>query len=143
MISRQLIRSILFGVEVEDDKVPDTQSDRTHSDTFHHYHAELFPHTARPGGPFDAEKRIPVQILRNIEKKFHLDEPLIVQYGRYLFDIIRGDLGPSFKYQSHDVNFYIFQSLPNSMFLGVISLSIAVILGITAGVVSAIKQILG
>jgi oligopeptide transport system permease protein len=93
-----------------------------------------------PGGPFDAEKRIPVQILRNIEKKFHLDEPLIVQYGRYLFDIIRGDLGPSFKYQDHDVNFYIFQSLPNSMFLGVISLSIAVILGITAGVVSAIKQ---
>lgn len=93
-----------------------------------------------PGGPFDAEKRIPVQILRNIEKKYHLDEPLIVQYGRYLFDVVRGDLGPSFKYQDHDVNFYIFQSLPNSMILGIISLSLALIFGLTAGILSALKQ---
>lgn len=93
-----------------------------------------------PGGPFDTERAVPEQILRNIEAKYHLDEPLIQQYGRYLFDIIRGDLGPSYKYQDHDVNFYIFQSLPNSMLLGVISLAIALILGITFGTFSAIKQ---
>ena len=93
-----------------------------------------------PGGPFDTERAVPEQILRNIEAKYHLDEPLIQQYGRYLFDIIRGDLGPSYKYQDHDVNFYIFQSLPNSMLLGVISLAIALILGITFGTFSSIKQ---
>lgn len=93
-----------------------------------------------PGGPFDAEKALPQQILINIEKKFHMDEPLIMQYGRYMLDIIRGDLGPSFRYQDHDVNFYIFKSLPNSLFLGVISLSMAVVLGIGVGLISAVRQ---
>ncbi len=40
-----------------------------------------------PGGPFDSEKALPEQVLKNIEAKYHLDEPLIMQYGRYLFDI--------------------------------------------------------
>jgi oligopeptide transport system permease protein len=93
-----------------------------------------------PGGPFDTERAVPEQILKNIEAKYHLDEPLIKQFGRYLFDIVRGDLGPSYKYQDHDVNFYIFQSLPNSMLLGVIALAIALTLGITFGTLSAIKQ---
>jgi len=93
-----------------------------------------------PGGPFDAEKTLPKQILENIEKKYHMDEPLIVQYGRYLLDILRGDLGPSFRYQDHDVNFYIFASLPNSLLLGFISLSMAVFFGIGAGMISAVKQ---
>ncbi|MCF7953491.1 MAG: ABC transporter permease subunit [Spirochaetales bacterium] len=93
-----------------------------------------------PGGPFDAERALPEQIVQNIEEKYHLDEPLVVQYGRYLFDVARGDLGPSYKYQDHDVNFYISQSLPNSMLLGAISLSIALLFGIGSGIVSAIKQ---
>lgn len=93
-----------------------------------------------PGGPFDTERAVPEQILRNIEAKYHLDEPLIQQFGRYLFDIIRGDLGPSYKYQDHDVNFYIFQSLPNSMILGLIALAIALTLGISFGTFSAIRQ---
>jgi len=93
-----------------------------------------------PGGPFDREKKIPQQILRNIEKKYHMDEPLIKQYGRYLFSVIQGDLGPSFKYQDHDVNFYIFQSLPNSLILGITALSLALLLGISVGITSAIKQ---
>lgn len=93
-----------------------------------------------PGGPFDTERAVPEQILRNLEAKYHLDEPIIQQYGRYLFDIIRGDLGPSYKYQDHDVNFYIFQSLPNSMLLGVIALAISLTFGISFGTFSAIRQ---
>jgi oligopeptide transport system permease protein len=93
-----------------------------------------------PGGPFDAEKALPEQVLRNIEAKFHMDEPLIMQYGRYLFDVIRGDLGPSFRYQDHDVNFYIFTSLPNSLILGLISLIGAVTFGVGVGILSAVKQ---
>jgi oligopeptide transport system permease protein len=93
-----------------------------------------------PGGPFDEEKALPKQILENIEKKYHMDEPLIKQYGRYLLDVLRGDLGPSFRYQDHDVSFYIFNSLPNSLFLGIVSLTIAVTLGIGVGMISAVRQ---
>ncbi len=93
-----------------------------------------------PGGPFDVERAIPVQVLRNIEKKYHMDEPIIVQYGRYLLDIIRGDLGPSFRYQDHDVNYFIAQSLPNSLLLGFISLIIATFGGIFIGMISSLRQ---
>ena len=93
-----------------------------------------------PGGPFAREKELPQQVLENIEAKFHMDEPLIVQYGRYVFDVIRGDLGPSFRYQDHDVNYYIAQSFPNSMILGTISLGIALFLGVTVGMTSALRR---
>ncbi len=93
-----------------------------------------------PGGPFDKEKRLPPEILKNIEKKYHLDEPLIKQYGRYLLDMVRGDLGPSFSYPDHDVNFFIFNSLPKSLLLGCMALGLSVILGIGAGMISALRQ---
>jgi oligopeptide transport system permease protein len=93
-----------------------------------------------PGGPFDTERVLPEQILRNIEAKYHLDEPLLMQYGRYLFDVVRGDLGPSYRYQDHDVSFYIFNALPNSMLLGVIALAIAVFVGIGTGMIAALKR---
>lgn len=93
-----------------------------------------------PGGPFDRERALPPQIIENIEKKYHMDEPLIMQYGRYLFNVIRGDLGPSYKYQDHDVNFFIFTSLPNSLILGSLALGIAIVLGVGVGMISALKQ---
>ncbi len=93
-----------------------------------------------PGGPFDDERQPPEQVKKNIEAKFHLDEPLHIQYLRYMSDILRGDLGPSFRYQDHDVNFYIANSLPNSLLLGFISLGMALIFGIIAGIISALKQ---
>ena len=93
-----------------------------------------------PGGPFDVERSLPEQILQNIEAKYHLDEPVVVQFGRYLFDIVRGDLGPSYRYQDHDVNFYIFNALPNSMLLGIVALSISLIMGIGLGMLAALKQ---
>jgi len=82
-----------------------------------------------PGGPFSEERALPKQVLENIEKAYHLDDPLLVQYARYVFDILRGDLGPSFRYKDFDVNYYIRISLPNSMVLGLISLVLAVLLG--------------
>ena len=93
-----------------------------------------------PGGPFDVERSLPEQILKNIEAKYHLDEPVVVQFGRYLFDIVRGDLGPSYRYQDHDVNFYIFNALPNSMILGIVALGISLIMGIGLGMLAALKQ---
>jgi oligopeptide transport system permease protein len=93
-----------------------------------------------PGGPFDGERALPEVVKRNIEAKYHLDDPLLMQYGRYMFDVLRGDLGPSFRYKDHDVNFYIFNSLPNSIILGIIAISISVIFGISSGMVAAVKQ---
>lgn len=93
-----------------------------------------------PGGPFDKDKRLPPEILKNIEKKYHLDESLVKQYGRYLLDMARGDLGPSFAYPDHDVNFFIYHSLPKSMLLGTMALGLSVILGIGTGMISALRQ---
>jgi oligopeptide transport system permease protein len=95
---------------------------------------------AAPGGPFDKERRIPPEVIKNIERKYNLDSPLIVQYGRYVLDVIRGDFGPSFRYPDHDVNYFILNSLPKSMLLGVLALGIAVVLGIGAGIISAARQ---
>ncbi|MFO7729276.1 MAG: ABC transporter permease subunit, partial [Spirochaetia bacterium] len=93
-----------------------------------------------PGGPFDAERRPPEQVMKNIEAKFNLNAPLHMQYLRYMGDIVRGDLGPSFRYQDHDVNFYIANSLPNSLLLGFVALGLALIVGVNAGILSALNQ---
>ena len=78
--------------------------------------------------------------MANIEAKYHLDEPLIQQYGRYLWSVVRGDLGPSYKYKDYDVNYYISMGLPKSMGLGTLSLIIAIIAGMSAGMLSALRQ---
>jgi oligopeptide transport system permease protein len=93
-----------------------------------------------PGGPFAREKAIPKQVLDNILKKYHMDEPLWKQYGRYLFDVVRGDLGPSFRLKDFTVTTLVVRSLPNSMVLGLMSLTVALLLGISAGIVSATRQ---
>jgi len=95
---------------------------------------------AAPGGPFSREKAVPPGVLANLEAKYHMDEPLIMQYFRYLGDVLRGDLGPSFKNKDYTVNELIALSLPVSVTLGLVALAIAVLLGVTAGIISAIKQ---
>ena len=95
---------------------------------------------AAPGGPFSREKAVPPGILANLEAKYHMDEPLVKQYFRYLGDVLRGDLGPSFKNKDYTVNELIAMSLPVSITLGLTALVIAVLLGVTAGIISALKQ---
>jgi oligopeptide transport system permease protein len=93
-----------------------------------------------PGGPFDGERALPEAVKANIEAKYHLDEPVLQQYGRYLFDVVRGDLGPSYKYKDNDVNYYIFTSLPNSAVLGSIAIILALVFGVLFGVLAALYQ---
>ena len=57
-----------------------------------------------PGGPFDSEKALPPEIEANLEAKYQLDDPLIIQYFRYLGDIAQFDFGPSFHYRDWTVN---------------------------------------
>jgi oligopeptide transport system permease protein len=93
-----------------------------------------------PGGPFAKERPIPPEILKNIEKKYDLDKPLWFQYGKYLGQIVTGDLGYSYKKQDYTVNELIFDALPNSLFLGIMSMIVALILGSSVGILSALKQ---
>ncbi len=93
-----------------------------------------------PGGPFSSEKKVPEQVLQNLLKKYHMDEPLGKQYVRYLGDVLRWDFGPSFRYRDASVNELIAQTLPNSMMLGSLALSLALVAGISVGIISALKQ---
>ena len=94
-----------------------------------------------PGGPFDNEKNIPKEIQRNIEKKYHLDEPLYQQYGRYISGILfHLDLGPSYKYPNRDVNEFIALGFPVSSTLALFAMIYAAFLGMTTGVLAALKQ---
>ncbi len=93
-----------------------------------------------PGGPFDREKTLPPEILRNVEARYHLDEPLARQYLRYLGGIARGDLGPSFKYVGRDVVDVLADALPVSLQLGSLALLLALLIGVPAGLAAAVRQ---
>ncbi len=95
---------------------------------------------AAPGGPFSAEKGTPPEILLNLQKKYHMDEPIFKQYLRYVGDVAMGDLGPSFRYKDYTVNQLVKQALPVSMLIGTLALLIAVFVGIAAGIASALRQ---
>jgi oligopeptide transport system permease protein len=93
-----------------------------------------------PGGPFTSERAVTPEILRNLEAHYGLDKPLYRQYLDYLGSLLRGDLGPSFKYPNRTVNEIIGDKLPVSLELGAISLCIALVLGLTLGVTAAVKR---
>ncbi len=123
-----------------------------------------------PGGPFDREKSLPPEIMKNLNERYHLDEPLPVQYARYLYDVMiprissttpgrslqddflitirLGDklwlkwmnFGPSYASRSRTVNDIFRQQLPISMQLGVLALLVAMAIGIPMGILAALKQ---
>jgi oligopeptide transport system permease protein len=95
---------------------------------------------AIPGGPFTSEKNIPAAVLKNIEERYRLNDPLWKQYIDYLANLIRFDLGPSFKYEGRTVNDIIRESFPASFQLGVVSIGFAICLGIPAGAIAALRQ---
>lgn len=94
---------------------------------------------AIPGGPFTTEKKLPPQVKASIEAKYHLDDPVWKQYGDYLGGVITGDLGPSYKYEGRSVNDIISDAFPISAKLGLLSLMVAVVGGIAAGAISAMR----
>lgn len=94
-----------------------------------------------PGGPFDTDRSLPPEILRNIEAKFRLDQPLLVQYGEYFRDVFfRFDLRPSFSYRDLSVNDIIAETFPRSAALGAAALLVALLLGVPAGTLAAARH---
>ncbi len=100
----------------------------------------FFMMRAAPGGPFDTEKTLPPEIQANLDKKYHLDEPLVQQYGRYLWDLAHGDFGPSFQYKDYSVNELIATGFPVSLRLGLSAIAIALVVGVGLGTLAALRQ---
>lgn len=95
---------------------------------------------AIPGGPFTAEKSLPPYVLHSIEERYKLNDPLYKQYEDYLYNLVQGDLGPSFKYPGRSVNDIIADGFPVSCKLGLEAIFIAIIIGIPAGIIAGVKQ---
>ncbi len=93
-----------------------------------------------PGGPFDANRKATPEVIANLNKAYHLDEPVIVQYGRYLWGVVHFDFGPSFKYRDYTVSELIFRGFPISLEIGLWAVLISSIIGITLGTVAALRQ---
>lgn len=93
-----------------------------------------------PGSPFATEEVNSFEVLARIESKYHLDEPLPKQYWRYLRSLSKGHFGYSFKYLDHTVTQLIAAAFPVSLQLGGIAFIIAVLAGISAGIVAALNQ---
>lgn len=120
---------------------------------------------AIPGGPFDfvGDKSLPPSVVKNLEAKYHLDWSSGKQFVSYMigdelkvgsftvfdldperpatsYGVLRGDLGPSFRYRGQTVNDVIARTLPLSAQLGLMSIILGLIIGIPAGIISALKQ---
>jgi oligopeptide transport system permease protein len=93
-----------------------------------------------PGSPFESERGIPPEVLVDLKAKYGFDRPLHVQLGNYVWNLVRGDLGLSTKYPNRTVNDLIADGLPATLSLGVCALAWALLLGIGAGIIGAIRQ---
>jgi oligopeptide transport system permease protein len=124
---------------------------------------------AIPGGPFDKEKKLPDEIIANLNARYHLDKPLFIQYSSYMYEVFiphittskpTGNLqadflinvkvgpvwfrwmnfGPSYSSRSRTVNDIFRQQLPISGQLGVMALLVALVIGMPLGIIAALKQ---
>src|SRR5258705_2988853 len=93
-----------------------------------------------PGGPFDRDRMLTAEVEANIRKAYNLDEPLVVQYGIYLSKLLRGDLGPSFKYQDYTVVELIGNGFPVSFRIGITAIILALLVGGAFGIFPALRQ---
>lgn len=93
-----------------------------------------------PGGPFDRERQVPPEIERQLNARYHLDQPLWRQYLIFLGGLVRGDLGPSMRYRNHSVNDIIAAGLPVSLTIGGLAFLFALGAGIPLGFHAAIRK---
>ncbi len=93
-----------------------------------------------PGGPFDGERALPPDQLRNLRAYYHLDEPLIMQFFGYIAGVLRGDFGPSMVMKDFNVSRLIGIGLPFTLMLGFSAFVVGTIGGMIAGAVAAVNQ---
>ncbi len=93
-----------------------------------------------PGTFYSSEKKLPPAVEENIKKKYGLDKPWYTQYFIMLGNVVRGDFGDSLKYEGQSVNEILWRSVPVSATLGILAYILALIVGIVAGTIAALKQ---
>jgi oligopeptide transport system permease protein len=93
-----------------------------------------------PGGPFDGNRRIPDEIRANVERAFHLDEPLWMQFGRWFWGLLHLDLGPSLKQRDYSVSELIAIGLPTSFEIGLWAMIVSTIIGLALGIAGALRR---
>ena len=93
-----------------------------------------------PGGPFDSEKVVSPQVLKNLNEVYNLNAPLIEQYFDYMVNAFQGDFGPSFRYPGRSVSEMILAGLPVTLELAMYAVLFATILGLIAGIIAAVKK---
>lgn len=92
-----------------------------------------------PGGPFDQERKVSPDVLKHLNARYHLDEPVWQQFARYAENLLQGDFGPSFKYPSHTVNDLIAAGFPVTFELAFYATLFALVVGLTAGIIASLK----
>ena len=93
------------------------------------------------GNPFrQTERAVPESIQRNLERKFHLDEPWYIQYVEYVRNVFTFDLGPSMVLRNRTVNDIVLEQFPRSIQLGGLAMLFALVIGVPLGAVAALKQ---
>lgn len=95
---------------------------------------------AIPGGPFTAQRELPPEVEAALNAKYNLDASLFEQLTDYLGGLVRGDLGPSFKYPGMQVNDFIREGFPVSGKLGLVTILFVLAASIPMGVVAALKN---
>ena len=100
----------------------------------------FFMMRAAPGGPFDMDRKLSPEIERNVMAKYGLNRPLGVQYLSYLAGVARGDLGPSLKYKDKSVLQILKENYPVSLKLGGSAILLAGLIGVSLGVLAAMRQ---
>src|SRR6185312_2902084 len=100
----------------------------------------FFMMRAAPGGPFDTDRRLSPEIEQHVLAKYGMNKPLGVQYLDYLAGVARGDLGPSLKYKDKSVLAILQENYPVSLRLGLSAILIATVVGVSLGVLAALRQ---
>jgi len=93
-----------------------------------------------PGGPFDSEKLLPPDIEANLNARYHMDEPLLQQYFRYLSQVAVLDFGPSIQYKDWTVNELIGQGMRVSLTIGLAAMVLAFVFGTLLGITAALRK---
>lgn len=94
---------------------------------------------AAPGGPWDSDRSYPQATVDALDRKYGLDDPLPVQIGRYLWNVVTGfDFGPSLYYKDRSVSDVIAQGFPVTLTYGVWAFAVAVLVGGSLGVAAAV-----
>lgn len=92
-----------------------------------------------PGGPFDQERAAPPEVLKHLNERYRLNDPLWKQFANYLFHLVQGDFGPSFRFPTRTVNDMIAAGFPATAELALYATLFALVFGLAAGIIASLK----